>query len=232
MTNTPIIPEAGTTNVETTILQRIAPPFFSFSFVLFVSLLASQTFLLPQVTTFRVGEVDVSVDEALAYERALRAELMTLEDERDELVLPYIDDTHDALMSRKRATPSVLDVRARIASAMENVAASVGASISVDAVQIDMTTRVVTVRGSVDDPKPSSMAVLSAAVDAVRSMEGVADLDPPALTREEVPGGGYRSPFKFSFTFDRGTAESRTVILSPSVNSGQASSKDDSSLLP
>lgn len=199
MTDTSVITEPVIESPQTTILQRIAPPFFSFSFVLFGALLASQTFLLPQLTTFRVGEVDVSVDEALAYERTLRADVISLEDERDGLVLPYIDDTHDALMRRKRADPSIVEVKARVSSAMEKVAGSVGATVAIDALQIDMATRVVTVRGSVDDPKPSSMAVLGAAVDAVRAMEGVTDLDPPALTREELPGGGYRSPFRFTF---------------------------------
>lgn len=202
MTDTPVINEPGTENVQATILQRIAPPLFSFSFVLFMALLASQTFLLPRVVTFRVGEVQVSVDEALAYERTLRAEILTLEDRRDELVLPHIDDEHDELMRAKRSAPSVVDVKARVESAMRNVTEPVGASVVIDAVQVDVSTRAVTVRGTVDDPKPSSMAVLAAAVDAVRSLPGVADLAPPPLTREELPGGGYRSPFRFTFRLE------------------------------
>jgi hypothetical protein len=67
---------------------------------------------------------------------------------------------------------------------------------------VDAAARAVTVRGAVEDPKPSSMAVLAAAVDAVRALPGVADLDPPALVREELPGGGYRSPFRFSFRLE------------------------------
>jgi hypothetical protein len=201
MTDTPVITEPQTETVQTTILERIAPPFFSFSFVLFVSLLASQTFLLPRVVTFRVGEVQVSVDEALAYERSLRAEILTLEDRRDELVLPHIDDEHDELMRAKRSAPSVVDVKARVESAMRNVAEPIGASVVLDAVQVDVPTRTVTVRGTVDSLKPSTMAVLAAAIDAVRSLPGVVDLAPPPLTREELPGG-YRSPFRFTFRLE------------------------------
>lgn len=196
---TPVITEPETETVQATILQRIAPPLFSFSFVLFAALLASQAFLLPRLTTFRVGELDVTVDEALAYERQLRAEVVSLEDERERLVLPHIDDTHDALMKGKRSTPSVVDVRMRLESVMRGVVESAGASLHIDAVRIDTGDRTVTVRGSVDDPKPSSMAVLGAAVDAVRALPDVADLAPPALTRDELPGGGYRSPFVFSY---------------------------------
>ncbi len=199
MTNTPVITEPGTEGVQTTILQRIALPFFSFSFVLFMALLASQTFLLPRVVTFRVGEVQVSVDEALAYERALRAEVLSLEDRRDELVLPHIDDEHDALMRAKRSAPSVVDMKARVESAMRNVAEPAGASVSIDAIQVDVSMRTVTARGAVSGPKPSTMAVLAAAVDAVRALPEVADLTPPPLTRDELPGGGYRSPFSFTF---------------------------------
>lgn len=203
MTDTPVITEPGTESVQTTILQRIAPPFFSFSFVLFLALLASQAFLLPRVVTFRVGDVQVSVDEALAYERTLRAEVLSLEDRRDELVLPHIDDEHDALMRAKRTAPSVVDVKARVESAMRNVAEPNGASVSIDAVQVDASSRTVTVRGAVDDPKPSSMSVLAAAVDAVRALPEVADLTPPPLTRDELPGGGYRSPFRFTFRLEQ-----------------------------
>lgn len=198
MTNTPIIPEPGTEKVETTILQRIAPPFFAFSMVLFLSLLASQTFLLPQLTTFRVGEVNVSVDEAMAYERTLRAEVLSLEDDREQFVLPYIDDTHDALMSQKRHAPSIIDIRSQVEKAMRRVVEEAGATISIDAVLFENETRTVTVRGSVTDPKPSSMAILAAAVDAVRALPDVTDLTPPTLTREQV-SDGYRSPFKFTF---------------------------------
>lgn len=201
MTDTPVITEPVIESPQTTILQRIAPPFFSFSFVLFCSLVASQAFLLPRLTTFRVGEVDVSVDEAQAYERTLRAEVISLEDQRKRFVLPHIDDVHDDLMRLKRRTPSVVDVRARVDAAMRGVAEPEGATVRIDAVNLDAATRTVTVRGAVEDPKPSSMAVLGAAVDAVRGLEGVLDLAPPALTREEIPGG-YRSPFTFSFRLE------------------------------
>lgn len=199
MTDTPIVTAPTIEPAPATILQRIAPPFFSFSFVLFCSLLASQTFLLPKLTTFTVGGMDVSVDEALAYERQLRAEVISLEDKRDALVLPHIDDTHDALMKLKRSTPSVVDVHSMIERAMHDVAAKAGATATVDAVLVDNETKTVTVRGAVFDPNPSSMATLAAAVDAVRALPEVADVQGPALTRESVDGG-YRSPFRFTFT--------------------------------
>lgn len=199
MEETPLTPEAGTDVVQTTILQRMAPPFFSFSFVLFLSLLTSQIVVLPRIATFRVGAMDVSVDEAIMYQRSLRAEVASLEEQRNRLVLPHIDDQHDALMRRKRATPSIVDVRSRIESTMRTVAATAGAIVRIDAIQLDMATASVTVRGAINDPKPSSMAVLGAALEAVRALDGVADLASPPLTREELPGGGYRSPFTFTF---------------------------------
>ncbi len=202
MTNTPIVTAPVVEAPSTSILQRIAPPFFAFSMVLFLSLLASQTFLLPQLTTFRVGEVNVSVDEAMAYERTLRADVLSLEDDREQFVLPYIDDTHDALMTQKRRTPSIIDIRSRVETAMRRVVEEADAAVSVDAVLFENETNAVTVRGSVIDPKPSSMAVLAAAVDAVKALPDVADLIPPTLTREQV-GDGYRSPFKFTFTLNQ-----------------------------
>jgi hypothetical protein len=198
MTNTPVTIEPSSEPTPT-LLQRIAPPLFSFSAVLFCALAASQVLLLPKITTFRVGDIDVTVDEAIAYERRIRAEVLSLEDERKRLVLPYIDDTHDALMRRKRSTPSVVDVRLRLESVLRKVVESAGAEVRVDAVHIDTDTRIVTVRGAVDDAKPSSMAILSSAIDAVRALPDVADLVPPTMTREERPDGGYRSPFTFTY---------------------------------
>ena len=198
MTDTQPITEPAAAPEQTTILQRISTPLFSFSFVLFLSLLASQTFLLPKLTTFTVGDVEVSVDEAIVYERQLRAEVVTLEDKREELVLPYIDDAHDALMRRKRSTPSVLDAKALVQSAMERSVEAAGAAVAIDAVQLDTDTMTVTVRGAVTDPKPSSMATLAAAIDAVKALPDVADLAPPAFVREHTDAG-YRSPFRFTF---------------------------------
>ena len=198
MTDTHTVTEPVPETPQATILQRIAPPLFSFSFVLFLSLLASQTFLLPKLTTFTVGDVEVSVDEALAYERQLRAEVVSLEDKREELVLPYIDDAHDELMRRKRATPSVLDAKALAESAMKRSVEAAGATVTIDAALFDADTMTVTVRGSVEDPNPSSMATLAAAVEAVRALPDVTDLTPPAFTREQTETG-YRSPFRFSF---------------------------------
>lgn len=202
MTDTPIV-TAPTPPIDgispATILQRIAPPFFSFSFVLFGALLVSQTFLLPKLTTFTVGGMDVSVDEALVYERQLRAEVISLEDKRDALVLPHIDATLDDLMKLKRSAPSVVDVQSSVQRAMQDVAAKAGATATVDAVLLENETKTVTVRGSVFDPNPSSMATLAAAVEAVRALPGVADVRGPALTREPADGG-YRSPFRFTLT--------------------------------
>lgn len=199
MTDTPIVTAPTIEPAQATILQRIAPPFFSFSFVLFCSLLASQTFLLPKLTTFTVGGMDVSVDEAIVYERRLRAEVISLEDKRDALVLPHIDDTHDALMKLKRSTPSVMDLKALLERAMQDMAAKAGATASIDAVLVDNGTKTVTIRGSVFDPNPSSMATLAAAVEAVRALPEIADVEGPALTREPADGG-YRSPFRFTLT--------------------------------
>ncbi len=200
MTNTPIVTAPTIESPPATILQRISMPLFAFSFVLFASLLASQIFLLPRLTTFTVGNVEVSVDEALAYERQLRAEVISLEDSREEFVLPYIDDAHDALMKQKRGTPSVVELRLRLENAMRSAATDAGAAATIDAIQFDAELHAVTVRGSVDAEAPSTMAALSAAVDAVRALPDVADLTPPALTREQLPDGTYRSPFKFTFT--------------------------------
>ncbi len=199
MTDTPIVTAPTIEPAPTTILQRIAPPFFSFSFVLFCSLFASQTFLLPRLTTFTVGGMDVSVDEALVYERQLRAEVISLEDKRDALVLPHIDATLDDLMKLKRSTPSVVDVKSTVERAMQGVAAKDGATVTIDAVLVDNDAKTVTLRGSVFDPNPSSMATLAAAVEAVRALPEVAAVQGPALTREPADGG-YRSPFRFTLT--------------------------------
>lgn len=194
MTQTPPVTDRD----ETTILQRIAVPFLSFGGVLFATLFLSHVFVLPRVTTLTVGDLTLSIREATAYERSLRAEVAELEHDREELVLPMIDDRYDALMTAKRDTPNAADLLRMIRSTMQSVASDVGATAVIDALHVDSETGVVVVDGHIDDPHPSSMAVLAAAVDAVGREPWVADLTPPALTRQEIPGG-YRSPFRFQF---------------------------------
>lgn len=200
MTHTPPVTEPTIEPNPETILQRIAVPLFSFSFVLFGALLASQTFLLPRLTTFAVGDLTLSVDEAIVYERTLRADVRALEDERTRLVLPSIDETHAALMENKRHTPSILDVRRSVEAAMRETAAVEHADVFIDALLLETTARTATVRGRIEDDQPGTMAILAAAVEAVRRLPEVRDLDPPALTRAQLPDGTYRSSFTFAFT--------------------------------
>lgn len=198
MTDTPPVTAPTIEPNPDTIMPRMAASLFSFSFVLFGALLASQYMLLPKLTTFTVGDVDVSVDEALAYERQLRAEVISLEDKRTELVLPYIDDAHNALMKAKRDAPSIVAIRTDVERAMRAVAEKAGAAVSIDAILIENDTSTVTVRGAVTDPGPSSMATLAAAIEAVRVLPGVTELTPPVLIREKTDDG-YLSPFRFTF---------------------------------
>lgn len=200
MTDTPILTEPDAESVQSTMLERIALPLVSFGGVLFLTLLTSQIFLLPRITTFVVGGASVTVDEAILYERTLRAEVLSLEQERTALVLPHIDAAYDALMESKHATPSVTDIRREVERTMQRVAALAGAEARVDALLVDAIAKTVIVRGTVDDPKPGSIAVVAAALEAVRALPIVTSLESEPLTREAVPGVGYRSPFKFTFT--------------------------------
>lgn len=197
MTYGPNIPGPTIEPDPDTIVTRAAVPMLSFSAVLFVTLALSQALVLPALTNFTVADVSVSVDEAKAFQQNLRAEVTALEDERTALALPYLDDVHTALMAAKRTAVGIADVQRILTGTMSDTAKRAGATAVIQAISIE--NGVVTVRGSIDDPKPSSMSVLASAMETLRADSRVAELSSPALTRIELEDGGYRSPFTITF---------------------------------
>lgn len=200
MTDTPLLPDASVEPETRTILQRISVPFLSFSGVLFLTLLLSHLFVLPIMTTFTVGDKEVTVDDVIAYEKSLRADVLQLETKRSELVLPHIDDTLTQIQEEKRTMPTLAEVEELIVSAMRGTVEPHGAVVEIAAMQIDGATHTVTVRGNVSGETPNTIALLAAAIDAVRGLRNVSDLTVSPYTREDMTDGFYRSPFTFSFT--------------------------------
>ncbi len=185
---------------EKTILERISLPLLSFGVVLFFILFMSWIFVLPRMTMFSVGGVNVSVDEAIAYERILRADVTALDAERKEIVLPFIDATYDALMAEKRARSIVINHRVTVLSTLRRTVEAAGATVRIDADLLDFSQNTMTIRGAVKDNEPGTMAALAAGMDAVINLPFVQGGEPAPFMREQEPDGTYVSPFKISLT--------------------------------
>jgi len=192
-TQTPLTPEP-----LPRILERIAMPLMLFSAVLFSFLFLSWFLLLPRFAGLEVDGSLLAPQEIETYAKNLKAELATIEQKRDTLILPTLDPAYDVLKEEKRASvgiltlrSSLLDVAARIPDSANAVIIS---SLSMNA------DGSVTVTGDVQNVGPRSMTVLAAFIDSAEHLSSVAHLERPAFTREQSADGSFHSPFTMRLT--------------------------------
>ncbi|HVW66188.1 MAG TPA: hypothetical protein VHA78_00485 [Candidatus Peribacteraceae bacterium] len=185
---------------ETTILERIATPMLLFSGALFVLLMFSWLFILPRFTRFDVAGASLTPLEMAAYTQQQNVQLATLEQKRDELVLPQTDPTYTALKSEKNQLPDPLLIRTALINAAGTVVTG-DATIAIKTLDVDSATNVVSITGDVVTKDPSSMTQLAAYIDAVEKMPFVSHLQRPSFTRTQDGSGNFHSPFSMQFIF-------------------------------
>lgn len=191
-TQTPLTPEP-----LPRILERIAMPLMLFSAVLFGLLFLSYFLLLPRFTGFVVNDNSLSPREVVEYSKNLKAELATMEDKRDRLILPVLDVAYDALKEEKRSASAITDLRSSIVDVASRVPDGAGIFLSSLSINLEGT---VTITGDVRNVGLRSMTVLAAFTEALEHLSFVDHLDRPAFTREENKDGSFHSPFTMQFT--------------------------------
>jgi hypothetical protein len=192
----PDVPDA----VQTTILQRSATPLLLFSGVLFLLLLASWLFLLPRFTQFAVAGTSLGPLQMASYTQQMRAQVTSLEQKRDQLVLPQMDPTYTALKAKKVMSPHLLDIRGTLIATAAPLANDPDV-IVLQSMSLDGVSNTVFVSGDVVTKAPSSMTLLASYIDAVEKLPFVSHLVRPAFTRTQDGNGLFHSPFTMSFTF-------------------------------
>jgi len=183
------------------IVQRIATPLFLFAGALLGLLLLSWLFLLPRFTRLNVTGTVLPPDELVTYARQLEIQVNTLEEQRDQFIVPVQDGRFAAVKAEKARYPSLLAVSQELqqlaVSAADNPDAVWFASIAVD-----YATGTVKVEGDVSGVGPRSMTVLAQFVEGIKELPFVASLTPPVFTREQGDDGKPYSPFSFHFTLN------------------------------
>lgn len=177
-------------------LHRMAQPLLLFSGVLFGLLALSYIALLPRFTRLHRADGTALSPRAIAqYEQRLAADLLTREEERIKLILPVQDDAFDALKERKRDM-SFLTLRDQLKQAAGRLGEAGDAIVLL---HVSMDGNRVKLEGDVRNVGTRSMTVLAAYVEEIERLPFVADLTKPSFTREQLPDGGFRSPFSFDF---------------------------------
>lgn len=193
------------TNTETpaspqplqSILRRIAPPLLLFSAVLFGLLLLSYSFVLPRFTRLHKADGAALSPRAIArYEKTLAASLLEQEEERVRLVLPVNNGAYAALKEEKRAF-SLLELEEQLVQTAARLGEPAG---TVSIARLSLEGDAVHMEGDVRNVDTRSMTVLAAYVEELQELPFVADLQRPVFTREQLPDGGFRSPFVIRFT--------------------------------
>lgn len=184
-----------------TIADRMAVPFALFSGALFVLLSISYFFLLPRFTNLHLSDgTQLSPRKITQYQLKLTADLQSQEETRVRLVLPVTDESFTSLAEQKRAAWAYADLAEQMRQAVSRLGEPV-TTLNIASLSIEGDTVMVT--GDIRNVGPRSMTVLAAYVDEIAALPFVTDLEKPSFAREELPGGGFRSPFTMSFTLSR-----------------------------
>jgi hypothetical protein len=193
----PPIDTASPAPVSRAFLRGISQGLLVFATVLTAVLLLSWMFLLPRFTRFRVEGRTLTPDAMAAYEHSLRAELLTMEEERIRLVLPFQHPLFSHLQSAKQAHPPLTDLRAALRHAAARVQAT--DAVVLQSLHVEGGTGRVEMTGDVRHVGPRSMTVLAAFLDEVEQLPFVTGLERPAFSRVDDPVIGPHSPFHIVF---------------------------------
>ena len=143
--------------------------------------------------------MSLSPTEMAVYASQMKAQLSTMEETRNHLVIPIIDPSYDALKTQKRTEVSLLEIRAQLLNAAVHLQGASDA-VSITHLTLDSEKGIVTFAGNVSHVGQRSMTVLAAYVDAVEALPIVDHLQRPAFTRVQDDATNFHSPFSMQFT--------------------------------
>ena len=183
------------TGHSSTVVRRMTVSLCLFTVVLASLLTLSKHYLLPQLTEVEVAGRVRNMQELQQYEQKLTADLLTAEQDRNQLVLPIQDELYLTLKTRKHEQRRLLSVQAEVAEVVKQFMDADKPTVLIHRLSINDQTGVVEVHGDVRNFGPRSMTVLAQLVDALRDAPSVIRVNHPRFLREEDPDIGPHSPF-------------------------------------
>lgn len=181
------------------IVDRIATPFLLFSASLFSLLLFSLLFVLPRFTALSVASESLSPTEVQQYQLKLQADLISMEQKRDHLVLPLQNSEYTLLKQKRSALPTLSDIRSRLSDTATHIPDTKN-SVHFSIIDFDADARTVKIEGDVSGVGLRSMTVLASFVDGVSQIPIVDHLERPSFTRVDDGKGNVHSPFTMTLT--------------------------------
>lgn len=176
---------------------------FVTSLLLFCAVLASVLafsyyVLLPSLTRVPVsGQLMPAMDVA-DYRRDLRAELVSLEEDRAAFLRPQRDPVFDALQEARRNDVAITVFAASFAE----VAAQVQGDAAIEIEGMGIANDSVSVQGSVRSSRPDTLTVLATFVEQASHIQGIEGSNPASFTRSQ-DGDQFVSPFDLTFRLSR-----------------------------
>lgn len=180
------------------VLSRIAMPLFLFSVTLLCLLLVSWVVVLPRLTTVEVGGVMRDARELKEYAEGLRSRISELQEKRNAQVIPLQGTLFRVLADDKGG---VLSPTRRYQEIQEIIRRHGGQSVvSLTTYTFDPDSREIWLQGDVRNVGTSSMTVLAAFIEDLRSLLWVADTGSVRFERLDDPEIGPHSPFRLHLT--------------------------------
>ncbi len=180
------------------LLRQIAFPLVLFAAVLVAFLALSSVVLLPRLARVEVGGQVRDAHAMASRLSSLKAELITAEGKRQDLILAIRDPQYLGLKAVRAGHQSLADVRSRL----EQIAHSTidqRDAIHFSGFAYSLEEGTVTVRGDVRFVGSRSMTVLAEFTENVRASGAFASVSTPTFIREDDASGPH-SPFSLTLT--------------------------------
>lgn len=177
------------------VAARFAFPLFAFAAVLSLALFLSWWFFLPRLAGVPLHGKMMYGSSLVQFYADLRDQVDSLEDVRNQLVLPGQDPLSQFLRQLRRSDVPLVPLSASLARSAEEVVPDRPDAVFLESFQYDAKDHTLTLSGDVRNIGPRSMTVLAEFIETLRSVATVEAVEHQRFTREEDAKGGFHSPF-------------------------------------
>ena len=182
------------------IAARSAASFCLFSAALLGGLILVRLTAVPWLTRIEVEGKAQPIQDLLAQQAALTAELQSAEADRSELVLPVQDERYKTVRDRQQTQRPFRLLLEQIEDIADQARRDGDTVVMLQTVETDYQHGTLRLRGDVRNAGPGSMSVLAWFTDALRALPLAAEVPTPSFERMEDPYVGPYSPFDLTIT--------------------------------
>tara|TARA_Y100000310_G_scaffold71946_1_gene67884 strand:+ start:49705 stop:50289 length:585 start_codon:yes stop_codon:yes gene_type:complete len=177
------------------IARRTAFSFFLFALVLATLLTLSWFLLVPELTRVEIGGTVRGLQELKSYKADLEGQIVTMEQQRGQFLLPVDHDLYERLKGLKNERLKFQQLRSEVNQVITHLVPGRTDVVALSGFYFDAQTNVAELRGEIHNVGPRSMTVLAQFVEEIDRIPMVISIETSRYTRQEGANNSFFSPF-------------------------------------